>query len=269
MPVMKVNGVGINYEIHGSGETMAFLHGYTGSGRDWAGQVEYFKDRYRLITIDHRGQGGSEAPDREEDYSIEIFSRDAFELLSNLGVNNICLAGHSMGGFTALQFALDHPDMIKALVLVDTSSGSYDMSPEYDELRATIEDLARNEGLEAAFKYDAANNPVRIARFERHPEQKELARRKVMQTSVDGYIYAHRTFSRWKPVTDRLNEIKAPTLIYWGEEDAPFERPSQVLRDSIANSMLVKIPGAGHSPHEEAPDAFNSALDAFLNKNGF
>ena len=73
----------------------------------------------------------------------------------------------------SLQFALDHPDMVKALVLVDTSSGDWEMAPGYEEFRAMLDDLARNKGLEAAFEYDAANNPVKIEKFKQHPELKE------------------------------------------------------------------------------------------------
>ena len=169
-----------------------------------------------------------------------------------------------MGGFMALQFTLDHPEMVRALVLVDTSSGDYDVAPGYAELRNRLDELAREEGLEAAFEYDAAYNPIRIERFRLHPEQREIARRKVLNTSVDGYIYVARSFGKWQPVTDRLGEITAPTLIFWGDEDVPFLRPSRRLNESINGSKLVTAPGAGHSPHEEVPEFFNRELRAFL-----
>ena len=166
----------------------------------------------------------------------------------------------------ALQFVLDHPEMVKALVLVDTSSGDWDVVPGYAELRAKLDEIARAEGTEAALEYDCANNPARIERFTKHPELKEVARQRVKNTSVDGYIYVARSFGKWAPVTDRLNEINVPTLIFWGDEDAPFKRPSRMLNDSIKGSELITAHGAGHSPHEEAPDFFNDILSSFLSE---
>ena len=266
MTVLKINNVGIYYEEKGEGEALVFLHGYTGSTLDWESQVAAFSNQYRVIAVDHRGHGKSEAPSSEEDYSIPIFSEDVYALLSKLGVDRWCLVGHSMGGFMALQFVLDHPELVKALVLVDTSSGDFETPPGYAELRAKLDEIARNEGLGAAFEYDAENNPMRIERFQKHPELREVARQKVMNTSVDGYIYVARTFKKWQPVTERLHEIDVPTLIFWGEEDTPFLKASHLMKDSIKDAELIRVPGVGHSPHEEAPDRFNEALSNFLNR---
>jgi pimeloyl-ACP methyl ester carboxylesterase len=264
MPYELINGVSLHYEEAGSGEAIILLHGYTGSGRDWANQIPLLSSKYRVIALDHRGHGMSSAPDEEADYSIPLSSSDVFELLKLRGIDRCCLMGHSMGGYVALQFAVDHPRMVKALVLVDTSAGQVERPPGYAEMRAKLDHLAREESLEAAFEYEAAHNPVRIERFRLHPELREVARRKTMETSVDGYIYVARSFGAWQPVTDRLGEIQAPTLIFRGEEDTPFVAACETLRKSIAGSELVIIPGAGHSPHEEAPPVFNEKLAAFL-----
>ncbi|GAB4331303.1 MAG: alpha/beta fold hydrolase [Candidatus Abyssubacteria bacterium] len=266
MPHVRVNDVNLNYEQSGTGETIVFLHGYTGSSGDWANQVPVVSVRYRAIAIDHRGHGKSDAPPMEEAYSINIFSEDVYALLGKLGIARCCLVGHSMGGFIALQFVLDHPEIVKALVLVDTSSGEFEVAPGYAELRAKLDEVAREKGMEAAFQYDAEHNPVRIERFKKHPELREVTRRKMMNTSVDGYIYVARTFRKWRPVTDRLGEIRVPTLIFLGEEDAAFVNASRILNEGISGSELVTIPGVGHSPHEESPQAFNDILLPFLSK---
>ncbi|MBW2053914.1 MAG: alpha/beta fold hydrolase [Deltaproteobacteria bacterium] len=266
MTVVKVNNVNLNYEQMGEGEAVIFLHGYTGSTQDWRNQMPLVAQNYRATAVDHRGHGKSEAPAAEDDYSIKTFSEDIYALLGALNINKCCLVGHSMGGFMSLQFVLDHPEMVKALVLVDTSSGSYDTPPGYAELRAKLDELARTKGLEAAFEYDAENNPMRVERFKNHPEQREISRQKVLSTSVDGYIYVARTFRKWPPVTDRLNEIKVPTLIFWGEEDTPFTESSQAMKEAISEAELITVPGVGHNPHEEAPAIFNEALMNFLSR---
>lgn len=264
MPKETVNGVQIHYERQGRGETIVFLHGFTGSTRDWDRQTSLFSDGYQTLAVDHRGHGKSDAPAGEAGYSIHQFSEDVHALLKTLAVGSCCLVGHSMGGFMSLQFTLDHPEMVKALVLVDTSSGEWDVAPGYAELRAKLDELALTRGLEAAFEYDCTHNPVRIERFKRHPEQREIARKKVLSTSVPGYVYVPRSFGKWRPVTARLDEIAVPTLIFLGEEDAGFVRASRILNEGIKDSQLVTVPGAGHSPHEEAPEVFNRKLRAFL-----
>ena len=155
MTLVKLNQVNLNYKVVGKGEAVIFLHGFTGSGMDWSNQMKVVKNKYRGIALDFRGHGKSEAPTKEKDYSIYLNGEDVYRLLNHLGIGRCCLVGHSMGGFTALQFALDHPEMVRGLVLVDTSSGEWDIIPGYAELRAKLDELARTKGLEAAFAYDA------------------------------------------------------------------------------------------------------------------
>jgi 3-oxoadipate enol-lactonase len=264
MPVASINGVDLYYEITGQGEPVVLLHGYTGSSQDWAYQVAALSPHYRVITPDHRGHGRSAAPAKEDDYSVKILSDDVYSLLKLLNVRKCCLAGHSLGGFTALQFAVEHQDMLAGLVLVDTSSGQFARDPSYAQLRQKLDELARTQGMEAAFEYDAANNPMRIERFQKHPELREISRQRVMQTSVDGYIYMSRAIGNWAPLTPRLSEIKVPTIIFWGDEDTPFTEPSKIMKDGIPDSELVTVHGSGHSPHEEASEVFNEALLNFL-----
>ena len=264
MPYITSNHITLYYQESGKGEAVIFLHGYTGSSDDWKNQMEMLKESYHAIALDHRGHGKSEAPASEEDYAIRISAQDIYALIRHLGIERCCLVGHSMGGFMSLQFVLENPGAARALILVDTSSGTWDLPPNYDQVRSKLDELARNEGLNVAFEFDIANNPVKQEKFQKHPELLEIARQKVMNTSVDGYIYFPRAFTKWAPVTGRLNEIDIPTLIVVGEEDLGFINASKILNESIKNSERVIIPGAGHNPHEEAPELFNKSMMSFL-----
>ena len=266
MPTATVNGVRLFYEDSGEGPAIILLHGYTGSHKDWAAQIPVLAEKYRVIAMDHRGHGKSAAPSSASDYSIRIMAEDARGLLRHLGIDRSCIMGHSMGGFMAFELVLAYPDMVSALVLVDTSSGEFERAPGFAELRAQLDELARTEGMEAAFEHNAANNPMTREQFEKHPERREISKQKMLETSVDGYVYVADSFSRWESLTPRLAEIKVPTLIVVGDEDAPFIKASRVTEESIANSKLVFIAGSGHSPHEEVPDAFNDALLSFLDE---
>jgi pimeloyl-ACP methyl ester carboxylesterase len=266
MPLINVNKVNINYEETGAGEAIVFLHGFTGSHHDWDSQVGLISDKYRTIAVDHRGHGKSDAPVGEEFYSIKTFADDVYAMLQKLGISKCCLVGHSMGGFMSLQLVLDHPELVKGLVLVDTSSGDWDTAPGYAEFRAKLVELAQTEGLEAAFKYNAANNPPVVDKFKKHPELQEVARQKMLNTSVEGYVHIGNCFQKWPSVTARLGEIKAPTIVFLGAEDEGFIKASDVLRDGIAGAQLVVIPDAGHNPHEETTELFNKDFLAFLPK---
>jgi pimeloyl-ACP methyl ester carboxylesterase len=266
MPTADVNGVKLSYEVTGQGEAVVFVHGYTGSTEDWANQTKVLTPGYKVVTFDLRGHGKSQAPEREEGYSIPLFAEDVFALLGKLNIDKCCLVGHSLGGFIALEFAISHREMLAGLVLVDTSSGAFTRDPAYAELRKTLDEIACNDGMAAAFEYDAGHNPTRIERFQRHPGLKETALQKMVMTSVEGYCFAAKATAKWEPVTPHLPEIKVPTLIFWGDEDLAFAEPVQVLKQDIPNSELVMVQNVGHSPHEEAPDVFNEALLKFLGK---
>ena len=266
MPIANINGVDLNYEIAGQGEAIVFLHGMTGSTQDWTNQIAVLSPKYKVVALDQRGHGKSAAPSGEEQYSIPLFADDVLALLKMLDIKKCCLAGHSIGGFTALEFAMRHQDMLAGLVLVDTSSGQFAMDPSVAQLRQKQDELARSQGMEAAFEFSIANNPMMIERLKQHLEQKEVTRRKMLMTSVDGSIYGMSAIGKWEAVTPRVSEIKVPALIYWGEEDLGFTEAVQVLKEGIADSELVTVKGVGHNPHEEAPDAFNEALLKFLNR---
>jgi 3-oxoadipate enol-lactonase len=266
MPVLNINGVNVNYEAAGQGKAVVFLHGYTGSSQDWSNQMSALSPTYKVIAVDLRGHSKSSAPSVEKEYSMEIFVEDVHSILNHLHIKQCCLVGHSLGGFLALEFALKYAELLAGLVLVDTSSGDWEKPAGYAELRAKLEELARTQGMEAAFNYDAANNPVRIERFKKHPDLRETSRQKMLMTSVDGYIYTGRAMGQWKSVTGRLSEIKVPTCIFWGEEDTPFLQASRILKERIPGAELITVKGSGHSPHEESPQAFNEKLGSFLGR---
>jgi len=266
MPTANINGVNLNYEVVGQGEAVVFLHGMTGSTQDWKDQFSVLSPNYRAVALDQRGHGKSEGPSGEEEYSIPIFAEDVYGLLKQLDIKKCVLAGHSIGGYIALQYAVEHAETLAGLVLVCTSSGSTKFSADFAALREKLHQIARSQGMEAAVEFDMANNPMRIERLKKHPELREVSRRRMLMTSVNGYIYGQKAIVEWQPVTSRLSEIKVPALICWGDEDEAFSEAVQILNKEIADSELVTFKGVGHNPHEEATDAFNEALLKFLGR---
>ena len=266
MPIANINGVNLYYEVAGKGRAIVLLHGSNNSSQSWVNQIPVLSPQYQVIALDYRGNGKSAAPSKEDEYSIKIFANDVFTLLKRLKVEKCCPVGHSLGGFVALQFALEHPDMLAGLVLVDTSSGRFTRPPGYAELRQELDGLARSRGMEAVFEFNIANNPLMRQRLLGHPEQREAMRQRMLMTSVDGYIYVEKAINKWPPVTTRLAAIKVPTLIFRGEDDLAFVEAVQTLQKGIAAAELVTVKGAGHSPHEETPAVFNETLLKFLDR---
>ncbi len=263
MPRLEINNVILHYEISGLGPPVLLCHGYGGNHQDWLYQVAALNRDYTVLTFDYRGHGSSDAPTEADAYSVALFAADALMLADALGIDKFSLAGHSMGGFVALRAALDFPSRLNSLVLVDTSAGPVDM-PDQSALQAKLAKIARAEGMAAAFDYNAAHNPLALRGYRLFPWHRELARRRLLETSVDGYVYAGRALAGREDLTARLAEITVPTLVVVGEEDAPFRRPAEVLAAGIPGARLEVIQGAAHSPNEETAPAFNALLTDFL-----
>ena len=121
MALAQLTKVHLEYFPHGEGpERIVFIHGFQASARIWnMVQAALPAERYSSIAINNRGAGGSEAPPDEADFSVPHFAADAFELVTQLGWTDFTLVGHSLGGATAAQFAVDHPNLLKGLVLLD------------------------------------------------------------------------------------------------------------------------------------------------------
>ena len=263
MPRVYLNGVNLYYEVSGTGPSIVLCHGYTGSHQSWMSQVSALSPKYQTIVIDHRGHGGSDAPSSAENYSVPILANDVRALLDHLGITRCCLVGHSLGGFTAIQLVLNCPDIISSLVLVDTSSGPFSV-PGMKELGEKLDEIARRDGMAAAFEYNAQQNPLVQRRFEKYPALREAAKRRMLETSVDAYVYLRKAMAERQDLTPRLGEISVPALVIVGEMDTPYRQPSEVMAESIPDARLQVVPQAFHNPHEETPEVLNELLLNFL-----
>src|SRR5262245_45532848 len=124
MPELEVNGTTLYYEDTGpgsTGETIAFAHGLLWSTELFAKQIDALRSRYRCIAWDHRGQGKS-ASDERHCIGMELVWQDAVALLTALRTGPVHFAGLSMGGFVAMRMGARRPDLVKTLILLETSS---------------------------------------------------------------------------------------------------------------------------------------------------
>jgi len=267
MPQAKVNGIDIHYRDVGEGFPIVLIHGYTGNSRNWALTAPALAERFRLISVDLRGLGLSAKPLSEDAYALETMAKDVYELLKSLDVTECVLVGHSMGGMVSQLLVLNHPEIVRALVLVDTAA-EVPKGLLYDERRKQRERLvqiARDQGMGAVFEEQERITPLHPA-LAANPRFVEIWREQFLMTSREAYIAGARGMASRRSLLDELAAIEIPTLVICGEKDEPFLDPSRQMHEAIDGSELVIIAGAGHGPQMETPAEFNRVLLAFLAK---
>ena len=262
---IRVNGAELYYEEQGTGsETIFFSHGLLWSCRMFDDQIAMLKDRYRCIAFDHRGQGQSEVT--RGGYDMETLSEDAAALIEALGGAPCHFLGLSMGGFVGVRLAARRPELLKSLMLLETSAG-----PEPRENRAKYQQLnfiarwvslgfVSNQVMKVMFGQKFLNDPAR-AKLRREWQQRLVHNhRKGITRATTGVITR-------QDVYEELEKIRVPTLILVGDQDVATPLPNaQRLHEGIAGSQLVIIPGAGHTSTVEEPAAVNAAISHFLGK---
>ena len=269
MPTATINGLDLHYREAGSGFPVVLVHGFTGNSRNWALTVPALADQFRTVSIDLRGHGRSARPVREEDYQMEAMADDVYLVLQHLAISECYLAGHSMGGMVAQCLVLAHPEVVRALVLVDTAADMPETLAARDRRaqRERLAEIARTQGMEAVFeeqlRLDTITNPSR-AQLQSNPQFLQNWRAQFLMTSPEAYIYCSRGLGSRKPLLDQLKNVSVATLIICGENDEPFVEPSKRMHQAIPGSELAMLAGSGHTPQIEVPAEFNRVLTGFL-----
>ncbi len=250
MPKLDRDGVKIHYEVHGSGPPLLLTHGYSSTSAMWQGQIEALSRRHRLVLWDMRGHGQSDYPDDPAAYSEEATVADMAALLDAVGAPSAVIGGLSLGGYMSLAFCRAHPERVRALLIIDTGPGFK-------------KDDARDAWNRRA--YDTAE------RFEREglAVLKTLSRERssVSHRDATGLALAARGMltQRDARVIELLPEIKVPSLIVVGADDAPFLAASDYMAAKIPGAKKVVIPAASHAVNIDQPKAFIDAVLPFLN----
>lgn len=262
MPTITVNGAELYYEEHGDGQTILFAHGLLWSGQMFVQQVNAFKDRYRCITFDFRGQGRSEVT--EDGYDMDTLTEDTVALIDTLECAPCHVVGLSMGGFVGMRLGIRHPDLLRSLILIETSA---DPEPSVNKIKyRLLSTIARRLGLELVVDRVM---PIMFGETFMRDESCAALRAKWRQRLLTndriGITRAVEGVITRDGVYDQIHQIDVPTLIIVGEEDVatPPEKAERI-HARIPESELRVIPGAGHTSTVEAPEAINAAIEAFL-----
>jgi len=261
------NGTKLYYVDTGSAaseQTIVLIHGFPFSHEMWASQVEFLREKFRVITYDIRGHGRSGVGDGQ--YALEFFVDDLIGLLDHLGIEKAVVCGLSMGGYIALRAAEKNPERFKALILCDTSA-----LPDSNEAklkRATLVKIIKTEGLEvfAESFLKAIFTPQSI---DSKLEFVKTIRDIILSNSPIGVCGTLLALAGRTDTTPFLSKINVPTLILVGESDGVT--PPQVARmmhENIAHSEFYIIGSAGHMSNLENTNDFNLRLGNFLHSLG-
>ena len=262
MKDFKGRGFKLHYVEQGDGAPVVFLHGIVMDHTMYAAQFEELPDTYRCIALDSRGHGRSDTPDGP--WSMRDCVDDVSAFIEGVDAAPCHLVGMSWGGMTAIPLALQRPDLVRSLVCIDTSAGAE--RPDWAELERWYMTEVEKRGLHDE-ELVASSVPIYFgARYQtEHPEGIAAYIDRVRSMKSEAAVEGLRAVIERDSVLDRLTEIRVPTLVIHGTDDASIPMAeAEAIANGIPGAELVQIPGAGHTTPIEAPDAVNDALTKFL-----
>jgi pimeloyl-ACP methyl ester carboxylesterase len=261
---ITVHGVNLAVEARGEGPAVLFVHGYPLNRSIWRDQIGSLEG-FRCIAVDLRGMGQSDSPDLG--YSMSIYAADLAALLDVLGVDDVVLCGHSMGGYVAFEFLRQWRSRVRGLVLMDTRAEAD--APEMRRARDAAAATARERGA-GAIADSMLSKMLAPATLSRRPDVAERVRALMARTPVAGLVGALAAM-RDRDESESLLPTLAgvPTLVVVGEGDTLIP-PDQAkaMAAAIPGARLAVIPGAGHLPPVEQPEATTASLRQFLTSLG-
>ena len=283
---IEVGSLRVHHSHGGRGSPVVFIHGLGSSGyMEWRYNLEATAARHRVFAPDLPGYGRTEKPRAR--YTIQYFARFIERYMEDRGLRSAAVVGASLGGRIALELALEHPRLVRKLVLVNTlglgrpkvrmAQMTYGLVtlPRIGEAamrfaRNALQWAPPNMIRRVAARYAGASSDLVKAMDDGYLDNlRELY-------ATDGFHNAYLTTIRSlinpgallagnHDVTERLNELKVPVQLIWGADDPLFPVAHATRAHSmIGRSKLTVIEGAGHTPQAERPEEFNRVLRRFL-----
>jgi pimeloyl-ACP methyl ester carboxylesterase len=250
-----VNGLNMYYEVHGVGEPLVLLHGaYMTIDLTFGEMIPALARDRQVIAIELQGHGHTEDIDRPLSY--EQMADDTAELLRQLGIEKADILGYSMGGTTAVELAIRHPDVVRKLVVI---SSPYERDGWYPEVYATIENITSEV-------FTGSGLPEAYAEVAPNPDGWATLVEKLKKLDLE---YIGRT-------PEEFQSIRAPTLIIIGDSDGvPPESAVEMFKllgggvfgdvAGLPRSQLAVLPGTTHVGVMERTDWLVPMVQEFLN----
>ena len=264
----------------GSGKPLLFLHGFPEFWYGWHRQLRHFKTDWRVAAPDMRGYNLSDKPAGLDAYRMRLLVGDVVGLIGHLGVDRINLVAHDWGGVVAWALALQRPELIERLVILNAPHPWI-----FNQLRAN--DPAQAEASRYITWFDEPHAETALSKggFDllarqvssdaepgpfRHPGDRALYRAAWSQPgALTAMLNYYRTMTRAGPLLGEADDyrVTVPTLIIWGERDRAL-LPANLdgIEALVPDLELVRVPTATHWIAHDAPDVVNAAIESFLGR---
>lgn len=283
---VDVNGIRTRYFDKGSGELLVLIHGgQIGSAEaccdasTWDLNFDYLARSFRVIALDSLGQGYTDNPKADDDYTMGGTVAHTYEFLKAMGLESANVVGHSRGGYVAARLALEHPELVRSCVAIN--SGTLAPGPsrtQYMMASAPKPALSRESQRWVFERYSYRKEHITEASLDAAVEIANLPKyREAVNKMENGGLKQSRFMRQLALEKEETlgwlvrGRLKTPTLLVWGYNDPTVElRRGEYLFELVANSTPVAelhvINGAGHFCYREQPETFNRVIASFVEK---
>ena len=276
---VNIRGIKLWYYVQGSGPVLLIQPGGAGWGGDATPYIETLKPLEEIRTViylEPRGIGRSQRVNDPLAYCMEEYVKDIESLRIYLGVPQIAIAAHSHGGFVAMKYALNYPEKVELLLLIDTTPYIFlenyhnwlKVRKGYKEASSALKKLHNDEFISEDEKERAILKiilpVIHFNNFEKVSSQVNNYLTNMVVSAKPHHYFSNNEASEYD-LRESIRHINVPTLIIAGDDDMPhIVIGSKILHEQIPNANLVVIEKCGHWPMIEAPEAFFKAVIPFL-----
>jgi 3-oxoadipate enol-lactonase len=255
-----INGMSIAYHDQGNGLPLVFLHAFPLNRTMWAPQEAALAPQFRIITIDLRGHGESDAPLWH--YSLDQAADDVRGLLDDLSIRQAVFVGLSMGGYILFAFYRKYAELVKGLVLADTRAQAD--TDEGKQARFEMAQVAYKQGASAVADL-MIPKLLSPATIQTRPELVQRVRTMIEGNQISGIAGDLMAMAGRSDSVPLLQQITCPAQIIVGELDlATPPSDAKLMADKIPDARVTVIPGAAHLANLEQPDRFNETIRSFV-----
>jgi pimeloyl-ACP methyl ester carboxylesterase len=263
MPTIELDGTSIHYERAGDGPPLLFVHGLGGHAGAWADQAGRFMARHACVRYDRRGHGASAPGDRAVTHAVH--SDDAVALIETLELAPCVLVASSLGGVIALDVVRRRPELVRGLVVsepplfsIDAVAGQALMTELAPQVRPAIEERSPRAFIDAFY---AAVCPGLWSTLDDDGRDAYRANGAIGMIDLQS--------PPLEITVDDLAAIEVPALVISGDRSHPsLRRIAHELAAAMRDARFVELEGSGHVTYAEQPDAFATAVGAFLAERG-
>ncbi|MEO8540169.1 MAG: alpha/beta hydrolase [bacterium] len=266
MPLFGASGERIGYEIYPHPEAappLVLIHGFTASKASFEANLAGLRQHFTVITVELLGHGDSDAPADAIFYRPERAIRRLLQLFDHLGYQRLMVCGHSLGGALALRLALDAPEWVAGLVVINSSSAAGDPAWR-DAARPRMEEMgARLRAEGTAFMKTTRLYPAHSKRLD--PLSREMLTRDFDRAAAVGFAGTAESLVVDVNAWERHPVLSVPMLLVVGERDGDFAPNAEAFLERFPPDLtrMVRLPNAGHAANIEQPQEFDDAVVQF------